>query len=124
MKPKNQHTFANAFSGLVYFFRHEKNGRIQSLCAIASLLLAVAFHVSKMEWIAILICIGGVLSLEMLNSALEKLCDMVHADLHPQIKSLKDIAAGSLIWFCLISAITGALIFVPRILTYFGLSFH
>jgi diacylglycerol kinase len=54
----------------------------------------------------------------MLNSALEKLCDLVQPDLHPQIKIIKDVAAAAVLWACLISTAIGALIFLPKILQH------
>lgn len=118
MKQKTGRSFINAFSGLGYFFRHESNGRIQSVIGACSLLLAAWFHVSTSAWITILICIGSTLSLEMLNSALEKLCDLVQPDFHPQIKIVKDVAAGAVLWSSIISALIGTIIFLPEILKY------
>jgi undecaprenol kinase/diacylglycerol kinase (ATP) len=118
MKQKTGRSFINAFSGLGYFFRHESNGRIQSVMGLSTLALAGWFHIRTLEWILILICIGSVLSLEMLNSALEKLCDLVQPDFHPQIKIVKDVAAGAVLWASLISAVIGAIIFLPEIGKY------
>jgi undecaprenol kinase/diacylglycerol kinase (ATP) len=118
MKQKTERSFINAFSGLKYFLRHESNGKIQSIIGFCTLLLAAFFHISYVEWVVILICIGSVLSLEMLNSALEKLCDIVQPDFHPQIKIIKDVAAGSVLWASIISASIGVIIFLPEILKY------
>ena len=118
MKQKTGRSFINAFSGLRHFFWHESNGRIQSVIALCTVLLAVFFHIRFAEWIVILLCIGSVLALEMFNSALEKLCDLVQPDFHPQIKVIKDVAAGAVLWASIISAIIGVLIFLPVLLTY------
>jgi diacylglycerol kinase len=118
MKQNTGRSFINAFAGLGYFLRHERNGRIQSVIGAGSLLLAAWFHVSTSAWVTILICIGSVLSLEMLNSALEKLCDLVHPDFHPQIKIVKDVAAGAVLWASLVSAGIGVIIFLPEIGRY------
>jgi undecaprenol kinase/diacylglycerol kinase (ATP) len=118
MKQKTAKSFVNAFAGLGYFFRSERNGRIQTVLGILTVTLAAFFRVSLTEWIFLLLCIGAVLSLEMLNSALEKLCDLVQPDLHPQIKIIKDVAAGAVLWASGISALTGALIFLPKIWHY------
>jgi undecaprenol kinase/diacylglycerol kinase (ATP) len=118
MKHIKGNAFVFAFSGLRYFFRHEGNGRIQTVIGTITLVLSVLFRLSRMEWIVVLLCIGLVLSLEMLNSALEKLCDLVQPDLHPQIKIIKDVAAAAVLWACLISTAIGALIFLPKILQH------
>ncbi len=65
---------------------------------------------------AVLLCSGSVLCLEMLNSALEKLADIVEPAFHPQIKIVKDVAAGAVLLASIMSAIIGTIIFLPEIL--------
>ena len=107
--------FGYAFRGLGSFFSKEKNGRVQLAIGIVTVILSFMLSISIKEWIAILLCIGLVLSLEMINSALEKLCDLVHPSFHPSVKIIKDISAGAVLWASLISAIIGLLIFLPKI---------
>src|SRR5258706_13299895 len=95
--------FKNAFAGLVYFFRHERNGRIQLIIGLLSIILSILLHISKYEWIVVLLCTGAVLSAEMSNSALEKLCNHVHPSFHLQIKIVKDVAAGAGLFICIIN---------------------
>lgn len=118
MKQKTGRSFVNAFSGLGNFFRHERNGRIQSVIGICTIVVAVFFNITRTEWIAVILCTGSVLSVEMLNSALEKLCDVVQPDFHPQIKMVKDVAAGAVLSVSIISALIGTIIFLPKILNY------
>jgi len=115
---KTRNAFVNAFAGLRYFFRHERNGRIQAVLGICAVALAAFLHISSLEWAVILICIGSVLSLEMLNSGLEKLCDLVQPGFDMQIKKIKDMAAGSVLWASLISTIIAVVIFLPKIINH------
>lgn len=108
--------FANAFNGLRHFFLHERNGRIQGCAAIVVVGFAVWLHVSAGEWLVILLCIAAVLCLEMLNSAVEKLCDIVHEEYHPVIKIVKDVAAGAVLFASIISIIIALIIFLPKII--------
>ena len=107
--------FVYAFNGLIAFFTSERNGRIQLIVAIVVVICGWWFHLSKTEWITILACIAAVLSLEMINSAIEKLCNLVHPTYHPVIKTTKDISAGAVLWVSIISAIIGGIIFLPKI---------
>jgi diacylglycerol kinase len=107
--------FVYAFNGLVVFFRHERNGRIQLLLAFAALLLSWKLKISAAEWMVILACIASVLSFEMINSAIEKLCNLVHPKYHPAIKTIKDVAAGAVLFVAILSAIIGAIIFIPKL---------
>lgn len=120
MKQINQSplkAFINAFNGLRYFFLHERNGKIQSSVAVITILFTVYVGASSGEWVVILLCISIVLSLEMLNTAIEKLCDVVQEDYHPSIKIIKDVAASAVLWTSIMSAIIGAIIFIPKLLS-------
>ncbi len=65
---------------------------------------------------ALLLCTGLVISLEMLNSAIERICNMYTTEFHPAIKIIKDIAAAAVLWSALISLVVGLLIFLPYLL--------
>ncbi|MCW3108209.1 MAG: diacylglycerol kinase family protein [Segetibacter sp.] len=110
--------FAYAFNGLVIFFRHERNGRIQLLIAVVVVLLAWWLGISATEWMVVLGCIAIVLSFEMINSSIEKLCNLVHPKYHPAVKTIKDMSAGAVLFVAVLSAIIGAIIFIPKILPY------
>jgi len=109
--------FYHAFSGLQNFFLRERNGKIQLLISCTIVATAFAFKISSIEWVMILLCIGLVLALEMINSAIEKLCDLIHKDFHPVIKIVKDISAAGVLWASIISAAIGCIIFIPKIIT-------
>jgi diacylglycerol kinase len=107
--------FIYAFNGLVVFFRHERNGRIQLIVAIIAVVLSWILKISVAEWMVILGCIASVLSFEMINSSIEKLCNLVHPKFHPAVKTIKDISAGAVLLVAISSAIIGAIIFIPKI---------
>ena len=109
--------FKNAFNGLWYFFLHERNGKIQCCAAVLVVILAAVLGVTATQWIILLLCIGAVLSLEMINSAVEKLCDIVHEDYHPVIKIIKDVSAAAVLFTSIISAVIGIIIFLPKIIS-------
>jgi len=108
-------TFSTAFNGIRYFFKTERNGKIQLAVAAFTMLFAFYLQVSATEWIFILLCIAAVIGLEMMNSALEHLCNHVHKDYHPSIKIIKDVAAGAVLFASIISAVVGLIIFIPKI---------
>jgi diacylglycerol kinase len=108
--------FVYAFNGLVVFFRHERNGKIQLFVSIITVAMGWWLKISLTEWITILGCIGAVLSLEMINSAIEKLCNLVHPKFHPAVKTIKDMCAGAVLWLSIASTIIGCIIFLPKIL--------
>ncbi len=111
-------SFVYAFNGLKLCFASEVNFKIHLLSAIAVLLLGVVFKISNTEWLAVIICIAFVTALEMINTAIEKLCDMVNAAVDPGIKKVKDIAAGAVLVVAVGSLVIGVIIFLPKIIVY------
>jgi len=107
--------FQYAFSGIGRFLLNDRNGNIHILIAVMIATAGWFFGISVQEWSIILLCIGLVISLEMVNHALEKLCDAVHEAHHPLIKITKDVAAGAVLWSAMISVVIGLLIFLPKI---------
>jgi Diacylglycerol kinase len=67
---------------------------------------------------AVLFCIGLVISLEMINSAIERYCDLVTTDFHPGIKVIKDVAAGAVLVASITSLIIGLIIFIPALVQF------
>ena len=109
-------TFYNAWKGIQQFFLHDRNGRIHLGAALATVMAGFILDASVAEWVVLLLCIAAVIAMEMINAAVEKLCDMVHKDFHPTIKIIKDISAGAVLWVSVISAVIGAVIFIPKII--------
>jgi diacylglycerol kinase len=106
----------NAFNGMRYFFLHEINGMIQFAIAALAIALAVGLRIGTTEWILVVMCIGFVIGLEMLNTAIENLCNVVQKEYHPIIKIVKDVAAAAVMWAAITSVVIGLLIFLPKIL--------
>jgi diacylglycerol kinase len=116
MKPQPlSKAFGHAFNGLSHFLLNDRNGKIHFLAAILVSAAGFYFHLASTEWILLLICFSVVISFEMCNHALENICDLVHPDHHPLIKTAKDVAAAAVLWSAIISAIIGLIIFVPKI---------
>lgn len=108
--------FRHAFNGMAQFFRYDRNGKLH-ICA-AVLVAAAGWYckISATEWCVLLLCIGLVIGLEMLNYAMENLCNLVHNDFHPLIKAVKDVAAAAVLWSAITSAGIGLIIFIPKIM--------
>jgi diacylglycerol kinase len=103
----------NALRGIGLVFLTEQSFRVQFFFAIVVVAVAWFFHVTKNEWIVLLLLIGAVLSLELLNSVLERLVDAFKPRLHPFVKDAKDAMAGVVLFASVISAIIGTVIFMP-----------
>ncbi len=104
-----------ALNGWKLFFITEKNGQIQLSIAVLVVVASFIFHISHTEWIAVLLCMALVLALEMTNSVLERLIDFLYPGQHEHVKWIKDVAAGAVLWAAVLSAVIGAIIFLPKI---------
>lgn len=108
-----------AMNGFWLFFRRERNGKIQGVIALLAITAGFVFRITTTEWLALLLCTGLVISLEMLNSAIERICNMYTTDFHPAIKIIKDMAAAAVLWSALVALAIGLLIFVPYLIRLF-----
>ena len=108
-------SFGWAFNGLKDCILHEKNFRIQYILALLVVIAGIFFSLSATEWMIILLCFSVVLSFEIINSAIEKLCDLVSPDFNLTIKKVKDMSASAVLLSAIISFIIGCIIFLPKI---------
>lgn len=97
-------SFRFAYAGLRYAWRNEPNFRIECGIAVLALLMALWLSVSP---VPILLCIGLVLSLELINSSLEATLDLLSPDYHPLVKVAKDAAAAAVLLASIISILVG-----------------
>lgn len=109
-------SFVYAFEGVMYFIKHEAQALIHLIAIVAVIGAGYWFNISLTEWIAVVFAIGIVISAEMLNTAIEKLTDMVSPQINEQAKIVKDLAAGAVLIASLTAFIIGLIVFLPKIL--------
>ena len=120
LKSKNVfHSFKYAFSGLKYGFINTKNLHIDFFFILAVIICGFLFKVCYIEWIVLILCIGLVVYLELINTAIESVVDLASPDVHPLAKASKDVAAGAVLFSAIISAIIGIIIFLPKFIDLF-----
>lgn len=109
-----------AVAGIRSFFSTEQNGRAQGVIALLVIGAAFFFGITLVEWALVLGCIALVICLEMVNSAIEKVCNLITTEYNPSIKTIKDIAAGAVLLAAIITAVVGTIIFLPHVLDLFN----
>lgn len=97
----------------------ERNFKIQLILFSVVIALAVYFDISKSEWVAIVISSATVLGLEMLNSSIEKLCNLITSEENETVKWIKDVSAGAVLIVSTGALVVGCLIFIPKIWSLF-----
>lgn len=106
-------SFKYAFKGLKQAMA-EQNFRFDLMMAFIVIVAGAFTRLTKIEWIVLLIVMALMLSLEMINTAIERVVDLASPEIHPLAKAAKDIAAGAVLVFAIASAIIGLLIFLPK----------
>jgi diacylglycerol kinase len=108
-------SFQYAIRGLFKVIREEQNLRVQVIAGILVLILAIYFSVTLVEFSILLIVIGLVLLMEIVNSAIERVTDVLKPRIHTYVKEVKDIMAAAVMLASALAVIVGVVIFWPYI---------
>lgn len=106
-------SFTYAFAGVLLATK-EQNFRFHLLAVIVVVISAFLTGLHSMEWIALILIMTLVLTLEIVNSAIERVVDLATEDLHPLAKMAKDLAAGAVLVAAGASIVIGLIIFIPK----------
>ena len=110
-------SFAYAWRGLWKIFHEEQNLKIQAIVGIFAVILGIIYSINRYEWLALVMVIGLVIILETLNSAVERVTDVLKPRINNYVKEIKDIMAAAVMLASIVAVVVGLLIFLPRILT-------
>ena len=113
---KRVDSFKYAFDGLLHLMRDEPNARIHFVVSIVTIICGWYFNIDKSEWLAIILCLGIVLLAEIINTAIENICDYISPKQHHKIKIIKDLAAAAVLISAIMSVVVASCIFLPRLL--------
>ena len=105
----------NCLDGINYVLANEKNFVREIILGICAILMSYFLHISRIEWIIVILLINFVLIMELLNTALEKVVDLYTTKYNEIAKVVKDVASASVFLMSLFSAVIGFLIFLPYI---------
>jgi diacylglycerol kinase len=109
-------SFTHAFAGVRQFVFREHNARIHLVATVAVIIAGFVLHVTDLEDAILAIVTGLVWVTEILNTSIERLADHVTLDRHPNIKIIKDLAAGAVLIAAITAVFAGLFIFIPKIL--------
>ena len=108
-------SFTYAFRGLAKIFYEEQNLQIQSFFALITVILGIIFRVSRVEWLFLAVVIGLVILMEIANSAVERMTDVLKPRIDGYVKEIKDIMAAAVMLASLLAIIVGSIIFIPHL---------
>lgn len=109
-------SFRYAIAGIIEFIKYEHNAWLHVVSTIAIVVLSFVMKISATEWIAIILCTGFVWMSELMNTVIERIMDHLHPAEHFNVKLIKDMAAGAVLFAAITAFITALIIFIPKFL--------
>jgi len=107
-------SFVHAWNGISYGIGAERNAKVHVMAAIVVIVTGFMTGLSQSEWFIVIILICGMLALELMNSAVERVVNLLTTERHILAKQAKDLAAGAVLVYAIGSAIIGLLLFIPK----------
>jgi diacylglycerol kinase len=104
-------SFTYAWNGMRVSLAGQRNLKVQFAIATITIGAGFYFRIDGIEWCLILFSIALVLSLEMVNSSIENLVDLVTLERKPLAGKIKDVAAGAVLVASVIAVIIGVIVF-------------
>jgi diacylglycerol kinase (ATP) len=113
---KLMRSFGYAFNGIAYATKTQLNFRIHIVASLLAVYMGYALHISVSEWQWVIMCIALVLIIELLNTAIEFLTDLVSPAYNKLAGHVKDVSAGAVVIAALFALVMGSIIFLPKLL--------
>ena len=114
--------FACAGEGIRYAFASQRNLKIHLVFAVIAVVLGLVLQISQAGWLAVMLCIVLVMSLEILNTAVESVVDLVSPEWNILAKRAKDCSAGAVYLAAFGSVIVACIVYLPALTSLLGLS--
>ena len=113
-KPPLYKSFGYAFEGIFAVIKKERNMQIHCCMMVLVILAGLFFQISAVEWCICCVLFGLIMSLELVNTAVESVVDLVTEERRPLAKLAKDAAAGAVLLASIMAAVAGLIIFLPK----------
>ncbi|MFA5871521.1 MAG: diacylglycerol kinase family protein [Parcubacteria group bacterium] len=113
-------SFRNAGKGLKYVLKNEQNFQLEILIGILVIILMFVFSIRGWEKIALFIVIFAVLVMELINTIMERVVDILKPRVHPYAQLIKDVMAAAVLLSSIGAVVIGLLIFYPYIRDLFS----
>lgn len=107
-----------AFDGLKYAYKNEQSMTVHIVVTILVIMFGFIFEISSYEWIIVVLCIGIMMCVELVNTSIEAVVDLVTKKYDEKAEIAKDVAAAVSVMFSITSIIVGLIIFAPKIINF------
>jgi len=109
-------SFKFAADGVKEAFQSERNMKVHSVLMFLAIILGFILKLSLIEWATLIITIGLVLILELINTSLEQIVDIVSPEKQEKARVAKDLAAAGVLISAIVSILVAAFLFLPKII--------
>ena len=108
-----------SLNGINTYMEEGKSFILYSFAAILEIIFGFVFKVNGLEWILIICMLGVLLSVELLNTGIERACDAITKEYNPLIKKAKDCGSGATFIIFIVMVILNIIIFYPKVVALF-----
>lgn len=105
-----------ALHGICALVYHEANARIHLAASVAVVLAGLVLRCGLEEWRWLVLSMAMVWIAESFNTAIEVLCNLTQPEFHPQVKLIKDLAAGAVLLAAISATLIGASVAWPHLM--------
>ncbi len=109
----------NSFAGLATAYKNEQSMYIQLFAALILVGLSIFLKISRLEWLCIIFIMGLTAGMELFNTSIENVTDLITTERHPLAKAAKDTASAAEFVISLMSLAIALVIFMPKIMALF-----
>ncbi len=112
-------SFGYSIDGLKYAYKYEQSMTIHFTMVIFVIAAGFFLKISLFEWLICFMLMGLVMATELINTSIEAVVDLTCPEIHPLAKIAKDTASAAVFVFSVVAAISGLIIFIPKIVALF-----
>lgn len=112
-------TIKNSLNGIRCYAKDGKSILLYIFGVILEVIMGFVYKINGLEWILIICILGIILAVELINTAIEAVCDAVTKKYNPLIKIAKDCGSAATFVICVVAIILNLIIFIPKIIALF-----
>jgi len=112
-------TVKNSLNGFKWYAMEGKSIIIYLFGLIVEIVMGFVYDINGLEWILIVCILGIILSVELINTAIEATCDAITKEYNPLIKIAKDCGSAATFIIFIVAIILNIIIFYPKVIALF-----
>ncbi len=110
-----------SLQGFEHFYKYERSAILHLVVAVVIILGSLSLDMTAVEWLFMIFILLTMLAIELLNTAIEAICDLLSPDYNKLVKVAKDSASAATFAISVALVIAIVIIYVPKVMTLLGL---